>query len=125
MIAKVPDAKNKKIPGRKNRGSAVVEISLLMPIYIGVFFLYIAFFLFLIECGFIMQDMLEYMYHSETKSENHHSRYNISVVNQGNVRTVNVSDYREGLTIYFEVRGNSEDFPDKIRRWQIAVDTVS
>ena len=45
--------------GKKNRGSAVIEMSLLMPIFLGCIYLYIMLFLFLLESGKGLEYMVE------------------------------------------------------------------
>lgn len=106
---------------RKNRGSAIIEMTMLIPIYLGIFYFYIIFFLFLIECGFLSQDMLECMYNVETKS----AIQGINLIQQGNTKVVKASDTNKIFHICLELKGNAEDSTDKIRRWQIAVDTIS
>lgn len=105
----------------KNRGSAIIEVTMLIPIYLGVFYLYIMIFLFLIECGFFLRGMLECMYDVETKSEIHE----IMVTQQGSTKVIKASKTNNIFPIYLELKGNAEDSADKVRRWQIAVDTIS
>ena len=112
-----------KRPAAKNAGSAVIEITMLIPVYIEVFFLYIKIFLFLIECGFMAQSMLECAYNSQTKSEILRER--ISVQTQGSIQTVCGFCDNGVFSINLECKTNEEKPADKIRRWQIAVDTVS
>lgn len=117
--------KNHSRRQKKNRGSAVIEMTLLMPIYLGIFYLYILFFLFLIECGFLMQCMLEYVYQVEMKYDVLENNADISITNHGNIRTVRTLKMDKGFQIQLELKGNTEDPAERIRRWQIAVDTVS
>lgn len=110
---------------KRNRGSAVLEATILIPVCLGIFFLYIMFFLFLIEYGFIMQGMLEYMYHPETKFEIENPHGEISLVKQGNINIINAWNKNRYFSMYLEYKGNSNDPADKVRRWQIAADTIS
>lgn len=109
----------------KNRGSAIVEMTLLIPVYMGVIYLYILFFLFIIECGFLMQGMLEYMYCVETTFENQYNDDPFSTIKQGNVQTTSTIYSNNIFKKHMELKGNAEDSTEKIRRWQIAVDTIS
>ena len=106
---------------RKNRGSAIIEMTMLIPIFLGIFYLYIMFFLFLIECGFLLQGMVECIYNVETKSEIHE----MMATQQGNTKVVKASKMNNIFPIYLELKGSAEDSADKVRRWQIAVDTIS
>lgn len=110
---------------RKNRGSAIIEMTMLIPVYLGIFYFYILFFLFLIECGFLLQGMLECIYDVETKSAIQKTGGNIWETQQGNVKVVKTSGTNKVFKMYMELRGNTEDSTDKVRRWQIAVDTIS
>lgn len=109
----------------KNRGTAIIEITILIPIYLGVLYLYIISFLFLIESGFIFQSMLECIYNVETKSEIQQSNNGISEIQQGNLKIVRVSNTDKVFQIYLEIKGCADAPTEKIRRWQIAVDTIS
>ncbi len=109
----------------KNRGSAIVEMTMLIPVYIGVIVLYINFFLYTIEYGFIMQGMLECLYKPETKSQILRERADVSTVRQGSTTIIRGMKTDRFYEINIELMGNEEDPADKIRRWQIAVGTVS
>lgn len=105
----------------KNRGSMTVEVSLLMPICLGIFYLYIIFFLFLICRGNDMNQVSQQLY----KGEGEMTEASLQVENQG--RQVVVSKEGEVAGLYGVVkmcRGGEEPVK-QIRRWQLARDTIS
>lgn len=109
----------------KNHGSAIVEMTLLIPVYLGVIYLYILFFLFTIECGFLMQGMLEYIYNVEMTFEVQGESDQFSVAKQGNVQIVRASNSNQIFQTQLELKGSMDDATQKVRRWQIAVSTIS
>lgn len=110
---------------KKNRGSAIIETTMLIPVYIGVFYLYILLFLFHIEVGFLFQDMIEYIYPTDIKCDIEEKEDDITITQQGNIKVVRMSNSNHIFQVQLILKGNIDDPIKKIRRWQIAIDTIS
>ena len=104
--------------GKKNCGSATIEMTLLMPIILGVFYLYISFFLFFIDSSNSMGDMVEALYIENVDGQ--------TVVTQKNGSKSSVYVYEEsGIhKKRLELHRFNGSAVDNIRRWQFATDTI-
>lgn len=108
-----------------NRGSAVVEMTLLIPIIFGVIYFGIMFFLFLIRSGNCMEIMAKHLYSYENTMDGESSDMLVNEQKKGNMKTVWVEEEGKLFQIRLELKGNSSDPVSVVRRWQIAIDTVS
>lgn len=111
--------------GRKNRGSAVMEATLLMPVFLGIVYFYIFFVLFEIETGNYVESMVEYKNNIETKSDIRNAEFGISIIDQGDTRIIQMESTGQFFDRQLEMRGNIGNPAEKIRRWQLAVSTIS
>ena len=107
--------------GKKNRGSAVIEMSLLMPILLGCIYLYIMLFLFLLESGKGMEYMVENMYETGNVKEDASEKLKetLSKRTQGNVKIFWLEEKGKLFDIYLEMRKDENDAVENIRRWQL------
>lgn len=110
---------------RKNNGSAVIEATLLIPIFLGIVFFYIFFVLFEIETGNCVESMVEYKYNIKTKSDIKNAASGISIIDQGNTRIIQMEKTGQFFNVQLELKGNNGNPAEKIRRWQLAVSTIS
>lgn len=110
---------------KKNQGSAIIEMTMMIPVYIGVFYLYILLFLFHIEVGFLFQDMIEYIYPTDIKCDVQEKEDDVTITQQGNIKVVRMSNSNHIFQVQLVLKGNIDDPIEKIRRWQIAIDTIS
>lgn len=107
--------------GKKNRGSAVIEMSLLMPILLGCIYLYIMLFLFLLESGKGMEYMVENMYEVGNTEKDTSEYFNdmVSERTEGNVKIYRIEEKGELFDLYLEMRRDENDAVENIRRWQL------
>ena len=115
-------SQNKK---RKNKGSIVIEATLLMPIFLGIIYFYILFILFAIETGNYMESMIEYRYESETKSDIRNAETGMRIIEKGDTRMIRMEDTEKLFKIQLELKGYTGNPVEKLRRWQLAVSTIS
>ena len=107
--------------GKKNRGSAVIEMSLLMPILLGCIYLYIMLFLFLLESGKGMEYMVENIYEVGNTENDTSEHFNdmVSERTEGNVKIYRIEEKGELFDLYLEMRRDENDAVENIRRWQL------
>lgn len=102
----------------KNRGSMIVEYTLLMPVFLGVVYLYILCFLLLVQQGGCMEAAAEALYQKQ-------SFLKYEEIQKGNKRSIVVKQENGSFRIEGSFKGVEQDAIKTIRRWQIAIDTVS
>lgn len=103
---------------QKNRGNAVIELSLLMPFLLGVLYLYIMMFLLFIGSGRRMAEVAETIYADEEEV----SAQNISLRKEGSMRIGTAEEDGKIFTIQIELRRDENDPVENIRRWQLIGD---
>lgn len=102
---------------RDNRGSTIIEMTLLIPVLLGCIYFYIMLFLFLIETAEDMYIMAEYLYEPErTKQENVIG----TISKNGNTEIIRIQNTGELFEIKTELRKDASDVIENIRRWQLA-----
>lgn len=111
--------------GRKNKGSAVIEVTLLIPVFLGIVYFYIFFVLFEIETGNCVESMIEYKYNIKTKSDIKNAESGINIIDQGDTRIIQTEIIGQFFNVQLELKGNIGNPAEKIRRWQLAVSTIS
>lgn len=111
--------------GRKNKGSAVIEATLLIPVILGIVYFYIFFVLFEIKTGNYMENMAEYINIMETKSGIRNAESGMSIIDQGDTRIIQMDNIGQFFNMRLELKGNIGNPVEKIRRWQLAVSTIS
>ncbi len=109
---------------RKNKGSAVIEATLLIPIFLGIVYFYIFFVLFEIESGNCLESMVEYKYNIKTKSDIENVDTGIGIIDQGNTRIIQMKKTEQFFNVQLELKGYIGNPAEKIRRWQLAVSTI-
>ena len=106
---------------RKNKGSAVIEITLLMPIFLGCIYFYIMLLMFLMASGKRMEKMAENMYMAENM-EMTDSEKDISVRTEGKVKIFQMEEKGKLFDIHVEMRKQEDNEMENIRRWQLVTD---
>ncbi len=102
---------------RNNRGSTIIEMTLLIPVLLGCVYFYIMLFLFLIETAEDMYIMAEYLYEPErTKEES----VTGTICKNGNTEIIRIQNTGELFEIQAELRKDASDVIENIRRWQLA-----
>lgn len=109
--------KDVHIPKRvkHNCGSATVEMTLLMPIILGIFYLYISFFIFFIDCAGDMKNMAETLYANGAIE---------TTQNKGSKSSIYIQESSGIHKKRLELHRYNGDTVKNIRRWQLAADTV-
>lgn len=111
---------------KKNRGSAIIEITLLIPVFLGCIYLYIMCFLFFTESAKKMEQLSECLYTSDRKEdktiENQYKE--IQLRREGNMRCTWVEEQGKLFIFYLELRKDTNQPVENIRRWQLVTDTI-
>lgn len=112
-----------------NHGSAIVEMTMLIPIILGVIYLYITLLLFLVESAKHQGIMAEELYSLQTetsvdmeKKDFGNGQYTKS--QQGNIISIFVRDEQNLFDIELELHRKGDSAVQNIRRWQLATDTL-
>lgn len=107
--------------GKKNKGSAIIETTLLIPVFLGCIYFYIMLFLFFMESGKRMEQMAECMYTTQTV-ENRNSeerKANMSTRTEGKVKIFWIKENGNLFDIQLELRKDENNAVENIRRWQL------
>ncbi len=102
---------------RGNKGSAIIEMTLLIPVFLGCIFLYIMLFLFLIGAARDMHDMALFLYASENAVGESVAG---TVSKDGNTKIIRMRRFGKWFEIQTELRKDASDVIENIRRWQVA-----
>lgn len=119
----------KPCSAKQNRGSAVIEMTLLMPVFLGCIYFYIMFFLFLFDSSNQLQQMAEVLYQDRTAEDETAIGQTEDMVEAGVLRkegeVLIIELKKEGKLFDTELelrRADDEDVVKKLRRWQFAAD---
>lgn len=110
---------------KRNRGSTVIEMSLLIPVFLGCIYFYIMLFLFFTGAAKKMEEVSEYAYMSvSTKTEQQKVLSdNARVQREGKIRVIKVEEQGKLFTFQMEFRKDENDPVQNLRRWQLVSDT--
>lgn len=100
-----------------NRGSTIIEMTLLIPVFLGCIYFYIMFFLFLTEAAKDMNEMAGCLYESGSTEKNS-VEGNIS--KNGSTEIIKMQSSGKLFEIRLELRKDAGDVIENIRRWQFA-----
>ena len=106
-----------------NRGSATIEMTLLVPVFLGIFYLYICLFLFMIESSRDMEQMVKALYSTEENDSSHTSEI-VSVTKQGDTSYVAIKDSSGMFDMDLKFCCHQDLEVKNIRRWQFVFDTL-
>lgn len=106
---------------KKNKGSAVIEVTLLMPILLGCIYFYIMLFLFLMDSGNRMEKIAEFMYVTQDMKNKDFGTLNddIRVRTEGKVKIFWIEEKGRLFDIQMELRRGEGNEVENIRRWQL------
>ena len=107
-----------------NRGIAIIEMTLLIPILLGIIYLYIMLFLFLVQSGKCMGIMVDVLYSGSDSTINHNQNVNLSTIKQGTKESVFLHESMGGFDIELQMHRKEDNAVENIRRWKIASDTL-
>ncbi|MDE6626282.1 MAG: hypothetical protein K2K56_07920 [Lachnospiraceae bacterium] len=109
----------------KNRGSTIIEMTLLISVFMGVIFFYITFFLFLINSAGQMEQTAEYLYCANEERSHTGKPVNMQIQKQGDIETAWFEETDSRFLVYVKYKRWVKNPVENIRRWQLAVDLVS
>lgn len=104
---------NKKVA---NRGSATLEMTLLMPFLLGVLFLYINVFLFLLGGAQRLEAITQTLYTVEMSEKTK------DVIRQGDSLSIYLNEDMGWFSVDLELHRKADTAVENIRRWQLARD---
>lgn len=102
--------------GKKYRGSAVIEITLLIPVFLGCIYFYIMLFLNLVQTTKQFYYLAENLYETGDSGTVGGSEK----VVKGNTETVTFYEKDSFFEIRIQMSKNDSDAIENIRRWQLA-----
>ncbi|MBR1865550.1 MAG: hypothetical protein IJ801_03495 [Lachnospiraceae bacterium] len=108
----------------RNRGSAVIEVTLLMPVFLGCIYFYIMLFLFLIQSGQTMDQVVAMMYPPDqtVAVTPQDAPDGIRLCREGGTQTVRVEQENGFFHLHLTLARDGEDTVRKLRRWQFVTD---
>lgn len=115
------EVRSLKYKKRKNRGSATIEMTLLMPVILGVIYLYISFFIFFVDSAVDMEDMAVELYIQKEEKGNNEKKKMLSA---GSKKSVYINEKSGLFNKSLELHRYSDSAVENIRRWQLATDTI-
>lgn len=114
-----------------NCGSAIIEMTFLIPILLGIIYLYIMLFLFLMESAKYQEWMVESLYSLQEKQGEESTDSGEEIVDelltkskQGTQISVFVDKKTEMFDIDLEMHRKEDSAVKNIRRWQLAADML-
>lgn len=108
---------------RYNRGSATVEMSIIISVVLFIFHLYIMIFLFNIRCANDMSVMVEVLYQQVEQRDNSDEK-GFEIHTAGDKKTIDSCVVLWRLSKELELHRYNDSPVENIRRWQLATDTV-
>lgn len=110
---------------KKNKGSAIIEITLLVPVLFGCIFFYIMSMLFLVEHGKMVDIISEKLYAEEkTVTDSVISYSGCCEYNDGSTKVAEYTGEYEKYDIVLELKKYAGDTVKNLRRWQLVADTI-
>jgi len=100
-----------------NKGSAVIEMTILMPIFLGCVFMYILFFLFFIGNSKGMDETVEQLYRVDVTQI---SNLDKGVNKQGEMLSASYHNNDKWFDVNIQINRNGRNVLKSIRRWQLA-----
>ncbi len=105
---------------KNNKGMAVVEMTLLIPIVLGVVYLYIMLFFYLVECANTRQILIENLYVDTLEDDECSGNGSANVFISKHMERVYIEKDWEGFRVKDEMCKGKDSILEDIRRWQIA-----
>ena len=102
---------------KKNYGSTIIEVTLMIPVILGCIYFYIMSMLYLVEHGKVVNELSENLYEAVYDKEADVS----ADVNDG---IVSYEGSFEKYDISLTLRSDSSDPVKSLRRWQLIADTI-
>lgn len=111
---------------RKNRGSTIIEITLLIPIFLGCIYFFIMVFLFFISSGQRLYVLCEELYSVDIGKEQEVPGKTAcgSLKKEGTLLKISYEDDDKWFLYHLSLQRNGNDSITNIRRWQLAADSI-
>ena len=112
---------------KKNIGSTTIELTLLMPVFLGCVFLYIMVFLFFIEIGSGMYQLSEYMYAKEGEESNifvNDLMEGVQIHVQGGTKIAEINREDTWFSLHLMLQKDDSNPVENLRRWQMIGNAV-
>ena len=109
---------------RRNRGSAVIEMTMMVPIILGCIYFYIMSMLFLIEHGKVADD-LSYRFYSYSEENTENDDGDKKVILSGNTEVISYGEVFNNYELMIELKKEGSDVVKNLRRWQLIADTIN
>ena len=111
---------------RNNVGSSVIEITMLIPIFIGCIYFYIIMLLFFVrQAEMAGQTVAQlYSFNNQGKSNNYAVSGQEAVYRTGNTDCIKVEVDEYGMKASLIYRKDGLDVVKSLRRWQFVADTI-
>ena len=106
----------------KNRGTAIIEMTILIPIFLMIIYLYIIYFLGMVELGKNMDDMTELLYCEEEVQEN--APEGLTVRKTGSMQVITKKQENQYADMQVTVQKKKDSAIKDIRRWQFVTDRI-
>lgn len=108
----------------KNRGSAIIEFTLLVPILFGCIYFYIMSMLFIVEHGKLADALSKRLYSNEKSMIELLGDSGGQVHKEGNTEIIEYLGNYEKYDIVLELKKDGSEIVKNLRRWQLVADTV-
>ena len=109
---------------KKNKGSSIIEFTLLVPILFGCIYFYVLSMLFIVEHGKMADTLSKQLYESEESALEAINNNGSHESKEGGTEVVNYKGDYEKYDIVLEFKKNANDTVKCLRRWQFVADTV-
>ena len=103
----------------------MVEMTLLIPIIIGVLFLYIQLFLYYIQTAEAIGGMVSELYSSSEEKAESKERKGVEIRKSGTALSISIKESKSGMDIEEKWSRYNDCVVENIRRWQFATETIS
>lgn len=106
---------------KKNKGSAVIETTLLIPVFLGCIYFYIMLFLFFVDSGKRMEQIAASMYKVQTAQNGNSEEWeeDILIRTEGKMKIYRIEEEDGLFDIQLELRKDQNNAVENIRRWQL------
>ena len=112
---------------KPNRGSAIIEVTMMVPIIFSCVYFYIMSMLFITRCGKIADELSTQLY-TDQESRDYAAGVDEGVggvrKKQGNIEMITYEDVFKKYNINFELKRSADDPVKNLRRWQFVADTI-
>lgn len=106
---------------KKNQGSAVIEMTLLMPVILGCIFLSIMVFLYFADSSKKICSLSEVLYQKEGQQEENLVE-NIQIQKKSGLKRAWIEEEGKWFRIQLELWKDAHEPVENIRRWQLAAE---